>query len=174
MAAGYVVYGASTVLVYTVGNGVHGFTLDPAIGAYVLTHENIRMPQQGKYYSVNEANRDSFPPAYNRFLDGFAAASWARDTARATSASWSPIFIARCSKGASFCIRRRQNIPGESCGCCTKPTRSPCWPNRPAAGHRRPAAECLEIQPDDIHQRTPLLVGSLIEMTELARCLAAG
>ncbi|HTU26431.1 MAG TPA: class 1 fructose-bisphosphatase, partial [Pirellulales bacterium] len=45
VAAGYVVYGASTVLVYTVGNGVHGFTLDPAIGAYVLTHENIRMPQ---------------------------------------------------------------------------------------------------------------------------------
>ena len=69
VAAGYVVYGASTVLVYTVGNGVHGFTLDPAIGAYVLTHENIRMPLQGKYYSVNEANRDSFPPAYNRFLD---------------------------------------------------------------------------------------------------------
>ena len=63
IGAGYVVYGSSTVMVYTVGNGVHGFTLDPAIGAYVLSHENIRMPEQGKYYSVNEANLNGFPPA---------------------------------------------------------------------------------------------------------------
>ena len=49
VAAGYVVYGSSTVFVYSVGNGVHGFTLDPAIGAYVLSHENIRMPAQGTH-----------------------------------------------------------------------------------------------------------------------------
>src|SRR5437764_832052 len=49
VAAGYVVYGSSTVFVYSVGNGVHGFTLDPAIGAYVLSHADIRMPPQGKY-----------------------------------------------------------------------------------------------------------------------------
>ena len=63
IAAGYVVYGSSTILVYSVGNGVHGFTLDPAVGAYVLSHENIRMPEQGKYYSVNEAYCDHFPPS---------------------------------------------------------------------------------------------------------------
>lgn len=68
IAAGYVVYGSSTILVYSCGNGVHGFTLDPAIGAYMLSHENIRMPKQGKYYSVNEAYRDQFPPAM--FLSG--------------------------------------------------------------------------------------------------------
>ena len=55
IAAGYVVYSSSTMLVYTAGKGVHGFTLDPAIGAYVLSHENIKMPRQGNYYSVNEA-----------------------------------------------------------------------------------------------------------------------
>ena len=48
VAAGYVLYGSSTMLVYSAGNGVHGFTLDPAVGAYVLSHENIRMPAQGK------------------------------------------------------------------------------------------------------------------------------
>ncbi|MFN9879767.1 MAG: class 1 fructose-bisphosphatase, partial [Planctomycetota bacterium] len=53
IGAGYVVYGSSTIMVYTVGNGVHGFTLDPSIGAFVLSHENIKMPQQGIYYSVN-------------------------------------------------------------------------------------------------------------------------
>src|SRR5690606_13208708 len=47
VAAGYVLYGSSTILVYTVGDGVHGFTLEPSIGAFVLSHENIRMPRQG-------------------------------------------------------------------------------------------------------------------------------
>ena len=47
VAAGYVVYGSSTVMVYSAGNGVHGFTLDPSIGSYILTHENIRMPRAG-------------------------------------------------------------------------------------------------------------------------------
>ena len=57
IAAGYVVYGSSTVLVYSIGNGVHGFTLDPSVGSYILTHENIRMPERGSYYSMNESVR---------------------------------------------------------------------------------------------------------------------
>ncbi len=70
VAAGYVVYGPSTILVYTSGNGVFGFTLDPAIGAFVLSHENLRMPECGNTYSVNEANADSFPAPYQQFLRG--------------------------------------------------------------------------------------------------------
>jgi len=68
LAAGYVVYGSSTVLVYTTGHGVHGFTLDPEIGAYVLCHENIRMPRAGRIYSVNEANAGSFSECYQQYL----------------------------------------------------------------------------------------------------------
>ena len=56
IAAGYVVYGSSTMLVYTTGDGVHGFTLDPSIGEFLLSHENIRTPKRGKVYSVNEGN----------------------------------------------------------------------------------------------------------------------
>ena len=55
-AAGYVVYGSSTMLVYTTGDGVHGFTLDPSIGEFLLSHENIHVPSRGKVYSVNEGN----------------------------------------------------------------------------------------------------------------------
>ena len=69
VAAGYVLYGSSTMMVYTTGNGVHGFTLDPALGAFVLSHENIRMPWQGKYYSVNEGYRDSFPGRFRDYFD---------------------------------------------------------------------------------------------------------
>src|SRR5262245_54064671 len=68
IAAGYVVYGSSTMLVYTAGHGVHGFTLDPAIGACLLSPEQITMPAHGNLYSVNEANSDSFPEPYRRFL----------------------------------------------------------------------------------------------------------
>ena len=56
IAAGYMLYGASTMLVFTVGQGVHGFTLEPSIGEYLLSNENIRIPQKGKVYSVNEGN----------------------------------------------------------------------------------------------------------------------
>src|SRR5205085_5415174 len=68
LAAGYVVYGSSTMLVYTTGNGVHGFTLDPSIGAYVISHPSITMPSSGNIYSVNEANSDSFPASYQKYL----------------------------------------------------------------------------------------------------------
>ncbi|MBA3659956.1 MAG: class 1 fructose-bisphosphatase [Gemmatimonadales bacterium] len=56
VAAGYVMYGSSTMLVYTTGQGVHGFTLDPTIGEFLLSHERIVTPRIGKYYSVNESN----------------------------------------------------------------------------------------------------------------------
>jgi len=61
VAAGYVVYGSSTIFVYTAGQGVYGFTLEPEIGAFVLSFANMRMPLRGNTYSVNEANADSFP-----------------------------------------------------------------------------------------------------------------
>ena len=69
LAAGYVLYGTSTMLVYTAGNGVYGFTLDPSVGAYVLSHDDMRMPTRGKYYSCNEANSEHFPPQYRIYLD---------------------------------------------------------------------------------------------------------
>ncbi|MEO6802844.1 MAG: class 1 fructose-bisphosphatase, partial [Granulicella sp.] len=69
VAAGYVVYGPSTVLVYTTGNGVHSFTLDPTIGAFILTTEKMRMPKQGSYYSANDANSAQWPAGYRNYLD---------------------------------------------------------------------------------------------------------
>lgn len=58
ICAGYVIYGSSTMLVYTTGNGVHGFTLDPSYGEFILSHPNIRIPEKGRIYSVNESHFD--------------------------------------------------------------------------------------------------------------------
>jgi len=69
IAAGYVVYGSSTMLVYTTGHGVHGFTLDPSIGEFLLSHPNIRMPEPGKrIYSVNEGNEGRWSNQQKRLI----------------------------------------------------------------------------------------------------------
>jgi len=68
VAAGYVIYGSSTMLVYTTGNGVNGFTLDPTIGEFCLSHPNIRTPLSGRIYSVNEGNYIKFPDGVKRYI----------------------------------------------------------------------------------------------------------
>ena len=68
VAAGYVLYGSSTILVYTTGKGVNGFTLDPAIGEFFLSHPNMQMPENGRLYSVNEGNINDFDPQLRAYL----------------------------------------------------------------------------------------------------------
>ena len=89
IAAGYILYGSSTMLVYTTGNGVHGFTLDPTIGEFLLSHPHIRIPEVGRYYSVNESN-------WNRWSAGKASNSSTRSWA-----AWSPRSTSRRSRPAS-------------------------------------------------------------------------
>jgi len=69
VAAGYVVYGSSTMLVYTTGNGVNGFTLDPSIGEFCLSHPDIQTPENGKYYSINQGYRSKFSDGINQYID---------------------------------------------------------------------------------------------------------
>ena len=68
VAAGYIIYGSSTVFVYTTGNGVHGFTLDPSVGEFLLSHENIKVPKKGKIYSVNEGNFCNWDDGTKRYV----------------------------------------------------------------------------------------------------------
>ena len=68
VAAGYIVYGTSTMLVYTTGDGVNGFTLNPAIGSYYLSHPNIKFPENGSIYSVNEGNYIHFPQGIKNYI----------------------------------------------------------------------------------------------------------
>ncbi|MEH6454094.1 MAG: class 1 fructose-bisphosphatase, partial [Psychromonas sp.] len=68
VAAGYVIYGSSTMLVYTTGHGVHGFTCDPSLGVFYLSHENIRIPEDGQIYSINEGNYLQFPDGVKKYL----------------------------------------------------------------------------------------------------------
>ena len=68
VAAGYIIYGSSTMLVYTVGRGVNGFTLDPSLGEFCLSHPNIKTPASGKIYSINEGNYEKFPVGIKKYI----------------------------------------------------------------------------------------------------------
>jgi fructose-1,6-bisphosphatase I len=68
VAAGYVIYGSSTMLVYTTGKGVHGFTCDPSLGVFYLSHENMMIPEDGQIYSINEGNYLRFPQGVKKYL----------------------------------------------------------------------------------------------------------
>jgi fructose-1,6-bisphosphatase I len=68
VAAGYIIYGSSTIFVYSTGKGVHGFTLDPSVGEFLLSHENIRIPSKGKTYSLNQGNFCNWDKGMQRYI----------------------------------------------------------------------------------------------------------
>ena len=132
VAAGYVVYGPSTVFVYTSGRGVFGFTLDPNIGAFVLSHDNMKMPRSGQYYSVNEANAEAFPAEYRAYLAGLRGGDLGHEYSSRYIGSLVADFHRTLLKGGVFTLSADQEHTRRgSFGCYMKPTRSPLSPSRP-------------------------------------------
>jgi fructose-1,6-bisphosphatase I len=164
VAAGYVLYGSSTMMVYSVGNGVHGFTLDPSVGAYVLSHENIRMPSKGKYYSVNEAYADEFPPAYRTYLQKLRHGDLGRRFASRYIGSMVSDFHRTLLKGGVFLYPPTAESPGGKLRLLYEANPIAFLAEQAGGiatdGQRR----ILDIEPTTIHQRTPLCVGSKAEM----------
>lgn len=167
VAAGYILYGSSTMLVYTTGAGADGFTLDPSIGAFILSHPKIHMPQRGSTYSVNEAYADSFPPYCRRFLHWLKSGEDDRVYSLRYIGSLVADFHRTLLKGGIFMYPPTATyhegklrllyeanpiamIAEQAGGLAT-------------TGHDR----ILDIEPHDVHQRTPLFVGSQHEMQRL-------
>jgi fructose-1,6-bisphosphatase I len=171
IAAGYVVYGSSTILVYTVGNGVHGFTLDPAVGAYVLSHENIRMPAQGKYYSVNEAYAESFPQAVQEYLTRLRTGQLGRPYASRYIGSMVADFHRTLLKGGVFLYPPTTDSPKGKLRLLYEANPVAFLAEQAGGSATDGQRRILDIQPDAIHQRTPLVVGSRVEMEEFERCM---
>ncbi len=170
VAAGYVVYGSSTILVYSVGNGVHGFTLDPSIGAFMLSHENIRMPRQGNYYSVNEANRDSFPPVYNVFLDSLRRGGLGERYSSRYIGSMVADVHRTLLRGGVFLYPPTVEHPGGKLRLLYEANPIAFLIEQAGGKATDGSRRVLGIQPDSIHQRTPLIIGSPAEMAHLEHC----
>jgi fructose-1,6-bisphosphatase I len=162
VAAGYILYSASTMLVFSTGDGVHCFTLEPSIGAYVLTHERIYMPPRGPYYSVNDANLTGFPEEYCHFLAqlrqdktyssryvGSLVADFHRTLLKGGVFLYPPTARYRAGKlRLLYEANPIAFIAEQAGGIATN-------------GQQR----ILDVEPTSLHQRTPLAVGSRREMT---------
>jgi fructose-1,6-bisphosphatase I len=174
VAAGYVLYGPCTMFVYTAGGAVNGFTLDRSIGTFFMTHPDIRIPEGEGNYSINEANESKWPPATRSMVAAFREqkTDCGKRSARYAGALVGD-FHRTLLKGGIYMY------PGEA----KKPQGKLrlLYENAPLAfvceraggaasdGSRR----ILDIEPTELHQRTPLYLGSKGDVGEVERRLAA-
>lgn len=172
VAAGYVVYGSSTILVYSAGNGVHGFTLDPSIGAFVLSHPDMRMPSQGKYYSVNEAYRDGFPPGYVAYLDRLRHGELGRAYASRYIGSLVADFHRTLLKGGIFLYPPTTDHPKGKLRLLYEANPIAFLAEQSGGAASTGTGRVLDIPPRSIHERVPLIVGSQVEMDAFHATLA--
>jgi fructose-1,6-bisphosphatase I len=167
VAAGYVVYGPSTVLVYTTGHGVHGFTLDPTIGAFVLTNENMKMPEQGSYYSVNEANAATWPDEYREYVGKLRSGALGRQYSSRYIGSLVADFHRTLLKGGVFLYPPTKDQPGGKLRLLYEANPLAFIAEQAGGMASSGRGRILDIKPEGIHQRTPLIVGSKFEMEAL-------
>jgi len=172
LAAGYVLYGSSTMLVYSAGNGAHGFTLDPAVGAFVLSHPNIRIPESGPYYSMNEAHLDRAPAPYRKYVAGLRSGEFGHRYASRYIGSMVSDFHRTLLKGGVFLYPPNDERPEGKLRLLYE-ANPIAYIAEQAGGQASNGRErILGIQPQSIHQRTPLIVGSPTEMRAFERVMA--
>lgn len=173
LAAGYVIYGTSTMLIYTAGRGVYGFTLDPAVGAYVLSHDNMVMPQCGKYYSCNEANSKHFPEPYRNYIDHLRGRPNGDEYSSRYVGSLVADFHRTLIKGGVFLYPPTANYPKGKLRLLYE-TRPLAFIAEQAGGLAIDGARpILSIAASDIHERTPLVLGSRREVEIFSNLNAA-
>jgi fructose-1,6-bisphosphatase I len=170
VAAGYVIYGSSTMLVYTTGNGVNGFTLDPSIGEFCLSHPNIKTPKSGTIYSINEGNYINFPMGVKKYIK-YCQEKDLRSKRPYTSryiGSLVADFHRNLLKGGIFIYPQTNKNPEGKLRLMYE-----CNPVAFIAEQAGGMAtdgngRIMEIKPESLHQRVPLYTGStnMVKKTE--------
>jgi len=172
VAAGYVLYGPSTVLVYTAGQGVHGFTLDPTIGAYVLSSESMKMPESGPYYSVNESRAADWPQVYRDYL-GTLQRGELGGTVYGSRYIGSLVadFHRTLLKGGVFLYPPTAKTPKGKLRLLYEANPLAFIAEQAGGAAMDGCGRVLDLQPEDIHQRTPFVVGSRREVEALQKAV---
>ena len=157
IAAGYVLYGSSTVFVFTLGNGVDMFVLDPGVGAFMRVECGLKIPTGNRTYSVNEGNREGFPEGFRRYLD------WAQSngySSRYTGAMVADVHRILLKGGVFLYPPTRKSVNGKlrlmyeanPMGMIIEQAGG-----KAVAGRDQPI---LDVEPTGIHQRTPVILGA--------------
>lgn len=173
LGAGYVIYGSSTMMVFSTGHGVHGFTLDPSIGEFLLSHENIRMPEKGAIYSINEGYSENWEEGMKRYIQSL---KWPRDadikpySLRYIGSMVSDIHRNLLYGGIFLYPKDKQNPNGKL---------RLMYEAIPMAYIMEQAGgvaidgekRILDIIPETLHQRTPVIIGSKYDVTTCQKYL---
>jgi fructose-1,6-bisphosphatase I len=174
IAAGYVLYGSSTMLVYTTGQGSHGFTYDPAIGEFLLSHRDIRTPAVGGCYSANESNFARWNPAMQALIQRYKGLG--RGEGAKTSryiGSLVADFHRNLVAGGVFCYPADDRAPEGKLRLLYEcaPLAFIC---QQAGGYASDGyGPILDVEPNTLHQRSPLFIGS-VEDVRLAESIVSG
>ncbi|MBW7897677.1 Fructose-1,6-bisphosphatase class 1 [Candidatus Brocadiaceae bacterium B188] len=179
VAAGYIVYGSSTMMVYTTGHGVYGFTLDPSIGEFLLSHEKIKIPPKGKIYSINEGNTYVWDEGTQRYI------SYLKENDSLTGRPYSLRYIGSLVAdfhrnllyGGIFLYPADYKDPGKP-----KPKLRLLYEANPlafiveqAGGMASTGKErILDIQATELHQKVPLVIGSKEDVLTYERFFCQG
>lgn len=166
-AAGYLMYGSSTMLVFTAGHGVHGFTLDPGIGEYYLSHENIQIPDKGRVYAVNEGNAKKWPDGTRKFLEHLKAKD--KQTGRPYSARYSGCLVADVHRvllgGGLYLYPAEVDKPEGKLRLLYEANPLAMVVEQAGGKAGTGTMRILDIEPKSLHQRVPLLIGSKNDVT---------
>ena len=170
VAAGYVIYGSSTMLVYTTGHGVNGFTLDPSIGEFCLSHPNMKIPDDGKIYSINEGNLLTCSPGVQAYIN------WLKQTDETTSRPYTARYIGslvadfhrNLIKGGIYIYPGTQNAPEGKLRLMYEANPLAFIVEQAGGKASDGIGRIMDIQPRDLHQRVPLFIGSkdMVEKVE--------
>ena len=177
-AAGYVIYGPSTMLVYSTGNGVHGFTLDPSVGEFLLSHPTLRFPARPRYYSVNQGYEKYWSRGvrrYTQWLQGLDSQQPRKPLSARYIGSLVADFHRNLLNGGVYYYPADIRDPGKPQGKLRLLIEAiPLSFIAEQAGGlgSNGCQNILDIQPESLHQRTPLFVGhrELVEKAEEYIC----
>ncbi len=163
VAAGYILYGSSTMLVYTTGHGVNGFTYEPTLGEYVLSHPDMKMPENGKIYSINEGSANSFSDSVKSYIQYCKDNNY---TARYIG-SLVADFHRNMLKGGIYIYPATAKDPNGKLRLMYECNALSFIAEQAGGIASDGNGRVMEIKPKDLHQRTPFYVGSK-KMVEMA------
>lgn len=162
LAAGYFLFGPSTMLVFTTGKGVHGFTLDPNVGEYQLSHPGIKMPSRGKVYAVNEGNYEKWPEGTKRYIDSLKKPDKA--AGRPYSSRYSGCLVADVHRllfaGGIYLYPGEVNKPEGKLRLLYEANPMAMVVEQAGGSASNGDMRILDIEPTKLHQRVPLIIGS--------------
>ena len=169
VAAGYVLYGPSTMLVYTTGEGTHGFTLDTGIGEFLLTHPDIRIPDPGRYYSANEARYERWEPAVRTFVDELRNGAYSSRYSGALVHDLHRVLL----EGGLYFYPATESKPEGKLRLMYEAAPLAFVIEQAGGVASTGQRPILDVQPQSLHQRVPLFIGGRSEIERIETLMAS-